>query len=84
MQCKVLNKTSFEDRLHKMGDVQSPLCSLCKQEKETVNICLAVGDMIKLLSLEQVVANLVKYYFEIEVECILFTVIKTLTILLTI
>ena len=36
-QYKVLNNILyFNDRLYKMGIVQTPLCSLCKQEKETV------------------------------------------------
>ena len=36
-QYKVLNNILYlNDRLYKMGIVQTPLCSLCKQEKETV------------------------------------------------
>ena len=34
-QYKVLNNIPYlNDRLYKMGIVQTPLCSLCKQEKE--------------------------------------------------
>ena len=37
VQYKVLNNILYlNDRLYKMGIVQTPLCSLCKQEKETV------------------------------------------------
>ena len=36
-QYKVLNNILYlNDRLYRMGIVQTPLCSLCKQEKETV------------------------------------------------
>ena len=36
-QYKVLNNILYlNDRLYKMGIVQTPLCSLCKREKETV------------------------------------------------
>ena len=35
-QYKVLNNILYlNDRLYKIGVVQAPLCSLCKQEKET-------------------------------------------------